>query len=104
MKDGGPAFPTRNEFFPNGDGSLLNTAEYESRECGMSLRDYFAAQAIAQAMQFQMLNIQSLIQTKVLSVKDAESEEIRSATNEGVATMAYCIADAMLAERSKEAT
>jgi hypothetical protein len=39
IKDGGPAFPTNEERFP--DGAMCQEATY-----GMQLRDYFAAKAM----------------------------------------------------------
>lgn len=64
--------------FPLGDGSDL----------GMSLRDYFAAKAI-----------------NLFSLNDQELELIRSGVRPGhylVAKFCYELADAMLAERSKD--
>jgi len=65
MKDGGPAFPSK--WHPTKDG-------YERGDCGMTLRDHFAAKA----MQF-------------CSAGDPHAR----------ARQAYEMADAMLAERSK---
>jgi uncharacterized protein YodC (DUF2158 family) len=65
LKDGGPAFPR----------------EYTHKGCsGMSLRDWFAGQALANSRTF--------------------FGENSSATPEDVALQAYAVADAMLAERN----
>lgn len=39
IDDGGPAFPVPSEMYPNGEMSY--------RECGMTLRDWLAGQALA---------------------------------------------------------
>ncbi|MFN7883266.1 MAG: hypothetical protein ACK5PF_09670 [bacterium] len=70
--DGGPAFPT-DSAHQNGP----NTYHYE----GMTLRDYFAAKAMAAAL---------------TSVRNAESLE---AAIEVSAAVAYQVADAMLKAR-----
>ncbi len=67
-KDGGPAFPQA--YFDNG--------------CGMSLRDYFAAKAMA----------------AILTHRDA----FEDAGESEVARMAYNQADAMLAVRAGDTT
>jgi|AACY02.3.fsa_nt_gi hypothetical protein len=64
LKDGGPAFPR--EYTLQG-------------ESGMSLRDWFAGQALANSRTF--------------------FKENSGATTEDVAIQAYAVADAMLAER-----
>lgn len=71
IKDGGPAFPVQTDRGP--DGTVTIFAEF-----GMSLRDYFAAKAMASLM--------------------------RSCSNseEQIAAWAYGYADAMLAAREKK--
>jgi hypothetical protein len=64
-KDGGPAFPQFDDT--------------DRRDRGMSLRDWFAGQALANPRTF--------------------FEENSHATPEDVALQAYAVADAMLAER-----
>ena len=73
LKDGGPAFPT--EYF--GEDDIRRT------DRGMSLRDYFAAQALPWALDNNF---------------HLEGANMR---NEYVAAQSYRIADAMLAERAK---
>lgn len=75
-KDGGPAFP-----FVEG------LAGYEHNKHGMTLRDYFAGQALAGIM----ANIHNLDKSDYLRMKGKEI----------VSAMSYQIADAMLAEREK---
>jgi hypothetical protein len=69
-KDGGPAFPTRS----------INVTK------GMSLRDYFAGQALAGTMARD-------------DVK-ANSEEVMPELQQFLAKHCYAMADAMLAARS----
>lgn len=70
--DGGPAFPQSET--ANG-----NTIHDEHAQGGMSLRDYFAAKAMAAVL-----------------------ERIPAMPNARIADQAYGIADAMIAARSKE--
>jgi hypothetical protein len=70
LKDGGPAFPTE----PNSQPGMY-------AHHGMTLRDYFAAQALP-----------SII---------ADARAAGSADGRAVALTAYWVADAMLAERAK---
>ena len=84
--DGGPAFPTPMgpAFHVDGEGNRIGTWEWdeETGDSGMSLRDYFAGQALAGLM------------------ADPNAE----GTPEAFARIAYQIADAMIAERNKEGT
>lgn len=79
--DGGPAFP-RAKWNSNGvvSGGVYG---YDSGADGMSLRDYFAGQALA------------------LYVAEGENEEHRWSAVERLAKWSYKLADAMLAERVK---
>ena len=74
MKDGGQAFPVRQEWYEGqwSSGSL---------SFGMSLRDYFAAAALQGWM--------------------ATYDKDQSVVGHGYAALAYRVADAMLAERDK---
>lgn len=81
-KDGGPAFPHVN---PNYDGNW----DKEPQRAGMSIRDWFAGQAIAPYMAW------SLGEPANDEVNDAESAAKK------YASVAYMIADAMLKEREK---
>lgn len=76
IKDGGSAFPREDYQL---DGRKLG-------QSGMSLRDYFAGQALAGALANQML----------LMTIDANSSE---STRVAVAVYAYATADAMLKAR-----
>lgn len=71
-QDGGPAFPVDN---PSG------------HHPGMSLRDYFAGQALAGE----------------LAAQSSETGEWASVNFRSLAERSYAIADAMLAEREKRA-
>lgn len=73
--DGGPAFPLEQ-----------GTDDHYTRESGMSLRDYFAAQALV-----GMLASPPII--------DRSSDKVNHA---GWAANAYKFADAMLKQREKE--
>lgn len=74
--NGGPAFPV--PMIPiDREGGFT-----EVRESGMSLRDWFAGQALA----------------GIIACPGAEPDD---ASREGCASLAYGFADAMLAEREK---
>jgi hypothetical protein len=45
INDGGPAFPQPNHFVENSDGRVV--ARWCMQDSGMSLRDWFAGQALA---------------------------------------------------------
>ena len=82
MKDGGPAFPVEC-YFENGEiKHRIQTGNRSGWTTGMSLRDYFAGQAVAQ-----------------LVTRTRDRQFVHS-TDE-MAAQAYEIADAMLAEREK---
>lgn len=75
--DGGPAFPVQTFFNPN-SGEMGNTGQYWDGN-GMSLRDWFAGQALA----VMLYDVQL------------------SGSFDRYANAAYGLADAMLAERAK---
>lgn len=75
-KDGGPAFPRP------------KTPDHNSAQEGMSLRDWFAGQALA-----------GLMASKAVALA-ADSDEIH-AERERKAVSCFLLADALLAERSK---
>ncbi len=77
---GGPAFPVHPEYL-----SLLNAAASES-DCGMTLRDYFAAKAM---------------QCHMTEGYDRNKDGCGHFTNEQVAEFSYELADAMLEARNK---
>jgi hypothetical protein len=81
MKDGGAAFPLSQQFFEN-DRQVA-----EAQHSGMSLRDWFAGQALAGYIADP-------------SVKFSDSNEAAE-TNDVIAARCYSLADAMLAEREK---
>ena len=87
MNDGGPAFPkpTSERHFPDGE---VDINSYDFAERGMSLRDWFAGQA---------LNgwLASFPPGNKVYTGDRDC-------GEAVAELAYYFADAMLTEREKE--
>lgn len=88
IKDGGPAFPVMEKV----ELELYEDGGYRTRYWpvgGMSLRDYFAGQALAGVLANQML----------LMTVDANSPET---TRVAAAVYAYAVADAMLEARTKQ--
>lgn len=85
-EDGGPAFPgTRAEHFP---GTTVHPAlETQVSYPGMTLRDYFAAQAVGAAA--------------AAYASGAIPPEEGVPASKVIADVSYTIADAMLQERSK---
>ena len=79
MKDGGTAFPTLNG--------------YENYS-GMSLRDWFAGQALN--------GILSAVTPEIAEAINANAELAGSEVDEHTASLAYHQADAMLTQREKE--
>ena len=90
MKDGGPAFPelVGGEQWDTRDGDRKMSFESAG---GMTLRDYFAAHALASMGGMEFIN-------------GADEVAANNGTTRGavLAQLAYEIADAMLAERDKE--
>ncbi len=82
VKDGGPAFPTE-EFtpYPHGGGTT-------SRKGGMTLRDWFAGQVLANFV---------MDQESLQALRHGAAPD-----NEWVASFCYAAADAMIAARSTE--
>jgi hypothetical protein len=78
-KDGGPAFPRRGN-------------DHEEGAKGMTLRDYFAGQAMQATLGSD---------TAVSEIMAADMDADRSGLAKAVAAIAYLFADAMLAERSR---
>jgi hypothetical protein len=98
-KAGGPAFPTSAEVNFN---ARPQTTTDQSKPWflynGMTLRDWFAGQALSEAIQ----------QADVLPTRDlaalfgrGEDDPPPVTRQEAVAALAYAYADAMLAQRSK---
>jgi hypothetical protein len=83
INDGGPAFPVECQYL---EGPLkgIQTGNYSGWETGMTLRDYFAAAAVAGVLR---------------EFYDPEGQNLFSW--ELVAEEVYGMADAMLAERNK---
>lgn len=77
--DGGPAFPAQQDQHPDGSWN-------QSFECGMSMRDYFAAKAMQAYIGY-------------LTSRDV----VLSRCHSEIAEESFNIADAMLAERQKGA-
>lgn len=73
--DGGPAFPT--------SGTILTDAQ-----CGMSLRDWMASQAMP-------------VVVGLIGIPQDEPDEL---WNGAIAEQAYAIADSMIAHRNKDRT
>jgi hypothetical protein len=72
INDGGPAFPSTIQYFPDDKNA--------NEEQGMTLRDWFAGQALA-------------------GVTSSVNDEISVGQVEGIAEIAYALADAMLKAR-----
>lgn len=84
-RDGGPAFPTEGEMRPHGGtGRPISALKMSG---GMSLRDYFAGQALAGLM---------------ATVDSIDPSKVDHRTAGILAGVAYETADAMLAARSEE--
>lgn len=82
--DGGPAFPRRRLAYVDGYGDPY----VEDGQEGMSVRDYFAGQALAESIAHEL----RLRESKV------DPGQFRY---DAIAHGAYAIADAMIAERQK---
>lgn len=91
IKDtGGPAFPVECDWFGTGDDTELRgiqTGNHSGWHPGMTLRDWFAGQALAGILAHQFSKM-------VANVPEPLRYEM-------AATDAYVLADAMLKERSK---
>ncbi|ARK86083.1 hypothetical protein [Burkholderia pseudomallei] len=81
INDGGPAFPVADPFALN----PRDKAEMERLASGMTLRDYFAAKAMAGMLAYPGC--------------ESRGSHHNNNTPDGVATMAYEYADAMLRAR-----
>jgi hypothetical protein len=91
LNDGGPAFPATPAIDPN--GGFIRPADVGCE--GMSLRDYFAAQAILGLMTEPISSNQSLAQyLSAAEPGDADNKGAR------MARASYAMADAMLKARS----
>jgi hypothetical protein len=89
INDGGPAFPVTGCVHPNGNAMV-----------GMTLRDYFAGQALAQVIKREIREMRET-KSKFDCFGDDESEEIPFHTL-FIASESYAIADAMLAARERK--
>jgi len=78
QKDGGTAFPRPVGFYPNAGGT------YSEGQSGMSLRDYFAGQALA----------------GVWAGRESDFVKISAPTTDDVAVACYALADSMIRARS----
>lgn len=90
-RNGGPAFP-REDYQTNG------CEDKPLGQQGMSLRDYFAAKAM-----HAELNTAGAFEAPARALSE-EAEKAGRSIEEQIAFNAYTLADAMLAEREKEAT
>lgn len=94
--DGGPAFPVREAERHNPANNETHSIE---QHWGMSIRDYFAAQAMQGAIaEGSLRNIATLIQDVY---PEMTSEDVAKASNAQLAKRCYAIADAMLAARTE---
>ena len=91
IKNGGPAFPT---YSPEAKSSSGKTIRPRDEQAGMSLRDYFASQAITALMSDQ----------RWVNGLDDSAKKEGLLFRPALATCAYQLADAMLAERDKAQT
>ena len=84
--DGGPAYPVEVSVGDNGPQDK-QTGNYSFLSRGVSIRDYFAAAAMA----------------AILSIEDPDGSNVASGlkATEDVADFAYDVADAMLEARKK---
>ena len=93
--DGGAAFPNEQWLWDNREGS------YVVRSVGgMTLRDYFAGQALTQLIKREIREMRK-DQVRMDCFGDDESEEIPFHTSH-IASESYAIADAMLAARERK--
>lgn len=83
-KDGGPAFPVP-VAVDNMDGLNYGTG-------GMSLRDYFAGQALAGVLRYPAIE-------RTIEIASAQGGD--EAVNAQLSRISFSLADAMLAERAK---
>ena len=95
-QDGGSAFP-----YPPTDGSMFVQPPFSS---GMSLRDYFAAQALAAMIQRlgPIVKVEGTGPLTLMPDHPAVSEEDGRQIRRAVAMVAYEYADAMVKERNNE--
>lgn len=90
INNGGPAFPSLKGFQQNRHVGQEYLAYSANSEGGMSLRDYFAGQALAGILSGDMKNtLTRMAESKAMSPSDA------------IAVFSYQAADAMLAERER---
>lgn len=87
-EDGGPAFPSIRAMERARDGSMTIT----EKEPGMSLRDWFAGQALAGFLA-------TMANPKAVDAVYDEAAQMGRSFNQQLATDAYARADAMLAAR-----
>ena len=92
INDGGAAFPRPVSFSEEG-GTHRGTL-------GMTLRDYFAGQALAQLIKREIRELRET-HSKFECFGDDESDEIPFHTSY-IASESYAIADAMLAARERK--
>jgi hypothetical protein len=91
IKDGGPAFPSGISYRTD-----CGLREFNG---GMTLRDYFAAAALQGVLSEPYRPGQEGAWSAISRQRRGEREH--STTDESLAFVSYCIADAMLAERER---
>lgn len=89
INDGNADFPFPDCIYPNG--------QVQPGHGGMSLRDYFAAKAMA-----SLLPALALLEDQVEAIMKEKGIDPATETEAFVSMMAYGFADAMLAERAKK--
>lgn len=101
VEDGGPAFPVPPPVIPNERGGFVMLDEYGlGPQAGMSLRDYFAGQALAGVLSGDDSTLDTAAKICGLTVR--EYAEQGYPFWKFAAIVAYMAADAMLAARAME--
>ena len=84
MNDGGRAFPNNIRSYDGELGQIV-----ENGDKGMSLRDWFAGQALSEAFRARREYVAAFTNTRDIGLAE-------------IAATAYALADAMLAERERQ--
>lgn len=90
INDGGPAFPHMADLVSSDGNGGINTRQITSG--GMSLRDWFAGQALAGLQANGVISENAAEMGKVTKMRDTQWRSV----------MCYEMADAMLAARAKQ--
>lgn len=101
--DGGPAFPTQAQRYPDGGYLLYPNGDDVVARPGLSLRDYFAGQALVGLSREGLMNTRTV--THGVGTTTETQEHEHTAADGGPAFLsriAYRVADAMLKERDRD--